>query len=490
MMAYGLRQSKAMLVRLLIVALLGSMSACALIHEDGKPAARITPDQVRLADDIHLARDGWPDACWWQRYHDPQLDALIEFALKQAPDILVARSRVDQARSQLALIQADSWPQVTALGAVDRERVSANGFLRPFALDDPSLGGQGPWYTEGTVGVLGSYAVDLWGKQRDMVRATIGMRNAKQAEAATVEIEISADVARLYFDMQADMQKRDLLQQASHIQASVVAAHEARAARGLEASTTGATARATLLQMEEQITLAQTEIRQLREILRALIGAGADNLPPIDARPLPSEDDALPRTLSFQLLARRPDLQAMQWYVQASFDQVEAAKAAFYPDFDIKAFFGVDSLFMSALWHHASQQINLIPGLTLPIFDGGRLNANLQNARNAGNTLIEQYNQAVLNAVRDVATAGNQVQGLDRQVTLQRQRLAQNQIEADDAVARYRRGLTSQVSASAAELPVLAQQAELVEIRGHRLDAEVALIKALGGGYGVPAKDE
>jgi multidrug efflux system outer membrane protein len=485
-----MRLSKTMLVHILAVALLGSVSACALIHVNDGPAAQIRPDQIRLADDIHLARDGWPEARWWQRYHDPQLDALIELALRQAPDMLIARARLAQARSEVALIQADSGLQATALGAVDRERVSANGFLRPFALDDPSLGGQGPWYTEGTVGVLGSYAVDLWGKQRDMVRAAIGTRNAKRAEEAAVEIEIGTDVARLYFDMQTDLQKCELLRQARQIQASVVAAHDARAARELESSTAGATARATLLQMDQQITLAQTEIRQLRETLRALIGVGADDLPRIDARPLPAVDDALPHTLSFQLLARRPDLQAMHWYIQASFDRVDAAKAAFYPDFDIKAFFGVDSLFMSALWHHASQQINLIPGLSLPIFDGGRLNANLQNARNAGNTLIEQYNQAVLNAVRDVATAGNQLQGLDRQSALQGMRLTQSQAQAADTLAHYRRGLASQVDAAAASLPVLAQQAGLVEIRGHRLGAEIALIKALGGGYGVPANDE
>ncbi len=474
---------KAVLARTLVAAMLSTLSACALIHESGKPADRIQPDRIRLADDIHLARNGWPEARWWRHYEDPQLNALVERALDDAPNMLVARSRVDAARSEVALAEAGSRLQATALGAVDQEHVSANGFLGPFAADDPSRGMHGPWYTEGIAGVLGSYKLDLWGRQRDMIRASIGTRNAEVAEEAAVELEISSDVARLYFEMQTALKKIELLQQARNIQATIVAAHDARAAQGLESPTPGSRARSLLLEIDEQITLAQTGVRGLRETLRALIGAGADDLPPVEARPLPASGAALPDTLSFQLLARRPDLQAMRWYVQASLDRIDAAKAAFYPDFDIKAFFGFDSLYVSTLLHHASQQINLIPGLTLPIFDGGRLNANLHSARAASNTLIEQYNQAVLNAVRDVATAGNQLQGLNDQAGLQQARLEETQVDANDTLAHFRRGLASRVAASEAELPVIAQQARVVDIRGDQLAAEIALIKALGGGY-------
>ena len=173
-------------------------------------------------------------------------------------------------------------------------------------------------------------------------------------------------------------------------------------------------ARAQQLGIEQQIVSAQGQIKQLRESMRALVGAGPDGLPAIEPVALPRSQAALPATLSFELLARRPDLQAMRWHVEASFDRIDAAKAAFYPSFDIKAFFGLNALHLADLFTHASQQINLIPGLYLPIFDGGRLNANLSGAREGSNLLIEQYNQAVLNAVRDVAQTGSRLAGARR----------------------------------------------------------------------------
>jgi multidrug efflux system outer membrane protein len=168
-----------------------------------------------------------------------------------------------------------------------------------------------------------------------------------------------------------------------------VQAHEARAARGLESRAQLEEARAQQLAIEQRIVSAQAQIRQFRESLRALVGAGPDGPPAIEPVALPRSQAAIPATLSYELLARRPDLQAMRWYVESSFDRIDAAKAAFYPTFDIKAFFGFDALHLSDLFTHASQQINIVPGLYLPIFDGGRLNANLKGAREGSNLLIE-----------------------------------------------------------------------------------------------------
>jgi multidrug efflux system outer membrane protein len=214
-----------------------------------------------------------------------------------------------------------------------------------------------------------------------------------------------------------------------------------------------------------------------------LIGTGPDGLPVIEPVALPRVQGSLPDTLSYELLARRPDLQALRWYVQSSFDRIDAAKAAFYPSFDIKAFFGFDALHLGDLFTHASQQINLIPGLYLPIFDGGRLNANLGGARAVSNTLIEQYNQAVLNAVRDVAQTGSRLQVLDAQTQLQKQRIDSVAFVRDSAEAHYQRGLASRLTALEARQPVIAEQVSLLTLNGQMLSQEIVLTKALGGGY-------
>lgn len=458
-------------------------AGCALIHKNGTPVATIAPDQINLADDIHLAREGWPAARWWTQYHDAQLDALVEQALSNAPTMRIARTRVEQAKSDVELVQTGSSLQVAALALLDREHVSANGFLGPFAMNVPEEGLTGPWYTSGIVGLGASLDVDVWGKQRAQIAASLGVRNARLAEASAVELEISTDVAQLYYGIQTTYALIELLDESRDIASFAVAAHGARFARGLEPRTELETAKAQQLAIDAQISAAQSRIVAFRESLRALIGAGPNDLPVIEPVALPPAQATLPATLSYELLARRPDLQALRWYVQASFDRIDAAKAAFYPSFDIRAFFGVNALHLEDLFTHASQQINLIPGLTLPIFDGGRLNANLHGARAQSNMLIEQYNEAVLNAVRDVAQTGSRLQSLETQFDLQHRRIESVTFAGDSAKAHYQRGLASRLAALEAHQPVIAEQVVLLTLHGEMLSQDITLTKALGGGY-------
>ena len=199
--------------------------------------------------------------------------------------------------------------------------------------------------------------------------------------------------------------------------------------------------------------------------------------------PLPSVDAQLPTTLSYELLARRPDLQAMRWYVESTVSGIEAARAAFYPSFDITAFYGLSSLFIEDLLKYENRAISLSPGLTLPIFTSGLLNANLEGATADNNAAIAMYNQAVLNAVSDVAVAGARLQGLDEQERLQIERLDAVTFAMKSTEAHYRRGLASKISAINARLPVNAEEIALLGIRQEQISQSIALIAALGGGY-------
>jgi outer membrane protein, multidrug efflux system len=231
------------------------------------------------------------------------------------------------------------------------------------------------------------------------------------------------------------------------------------------------------------IVAARANVPQLRESTRALPGAGPDDLSDIRPGALPVPQAALPPTPSYELLARRPDLQALRWYVQSSLKRIDAAKAAFYPSFDIKAFFGPNALHLADLFTHASQQINPMRGLYLPIFDGGRLKANLSGARTASNTLIAQYNQAVLNALRDVAEAGSRLRDLDQEAVLQAEKIDAASFAEAGAQAHYERGVASRLTAMDARQVVLLECISMLELDGPRLSQAIALSKALGGGY-------
>ncbi|WP_423395560.1 MdtP family multidrug efflux transporter outer membrane subunit [Burkholderia sp. LMG 21824] len=469
--------------RIAVATLLCGLSACALIRHDTKPMATLDPERIRIAGDIHLAQDGWPSARWWTRYGDPQLDALVDQALADSPTMAIARTRVSQAKSDVDLVKAGTNLQVSALGSVDRERVSSNGFLGAYSGNEPLLGASGPWYTEGIVGLGASLDVDIWGKQRAQVAAAMGVHNARVVETSAIELEVSADVAQLYYGIQTTYRLIDLMTQLHDVAAFSMDAHAARAARGLEPKTQTELAHAQKLATEREIVAARGRVVQFREALRALLGAGPTDLPEIRPVPLPQPPSSLPSMLSYELLARRPDLQAMRWYIEASFSKIDAAKAAFYPSFDIKAFFGVNALHLGDLFTHASQQINLVPGLYLPVFDGGRLNANLGNARNASNLLILQYNQSVLNAVRDVATTGSRLDDLDAQAKLQTQKIQAVTFSQDSANAHYRRGLASRLTSVEAKQAVILERIALLDLDGRRIGQDIALTKALGGGY-------
>ncbi|EPY5450225.1 TolC family protein [Escherichia coli] len=337
------------LSRLLLCSILGSttlISGCALVRKDSAPHQQLKPEQIKLADDIHLASSGWPQAQWWKQLNDPQLDALIQRTLSGSHTLAEAKLREEKAQSQADLLDAGSQLQVAALGMLNRQRVSANGFLSPYA-----------------------------------------------------------------------------------------------------------------------------------------IGAGASDMPEIKPVALPRVQTGIPATLSYELLARRPDLQAMRWYVQASLDQVDSARALFYPSFDIKAFFGLDAIHLDTLFKKTSRQFNFIPGLKLPLFDGGRLNANLEGTRAASNMMIERYNQSVLNAVRDVAVNGTRLQTLNDEREMQAEHVEATRFTQRAAEAAYQRGLTSRLQATEARLPVLAEEMSLLMLDSRRVIQSIQLMKSLGGGY-------
>jgi multidrug efflux system outer membrane protein len=198
---------------------------------------------------------------------------------------------------------------------------------------------------------------------------------------------------------------------------------------------------------------------------------------------LPELPAALPRSLGIELLARRPDLQAARWHVEASLERIESAEASFYPDINLTASFGTDAVTLDKLFSAASRTLYFGPTVTLPLFDSGRLKARLGAARTQRNELIADYNQAVVNAVREVAQEGVSLQGLQKQLDEQAASAAATDALLHSVEARYQRGLADRGTLLSAELAVDRQQDTRLQLKDQQLLTNVALVKALGGGY-------
>jgi multidrug efflux system outer membrane protein len=458
--------------------LLALLAACAHVPTDtARPAL---PDfaNAQHAASIHLARDNWPEARWWTRYHDAQLDALIERALRDSPSLAVAAERVAGARAALGVAQSAGGASLNLDAGLNRQRYSGNG-LFPAPIG-------GAFYNDAAVQVKAGYDFDWWGKHRSAVAAAVGEVNARQAETAQAERTLAAAVAQSYFRWQLLTARASATRAMAAIQTDIVGDRAKKVARGLTTIDEQRIAERDLGALREQALGLDAQAGREREALRALVGGnGADSSAELALTPQPVAAGiaGLPSTLGIALLARRPDLQAARWQVEATLGRVAASQAAFYPDINLAGAFGLDAVSLGRLLRPISRTMLIGSTLELPLFDSARLSADLGVARAARNAAIADYNAAVARAVAEVAEEGATVQGLERESAAHAATRAASAALVASSERREKAGLGDRASVLVARQSLLRQDDIALQQQDAALQAEVALIKALGGGY-------
>jgi multidrug efflux system outer membrane protein len=458
-----------------LLAVLLAATGCAHIPDDRKTVAQQDVAGAGLAADIKLAREGWPERQWWTRYGDPQLDTLIRSALAQSPTLEIAAARIGAAQATLSLQGAATGAAAVLNTGANRQRYSGNG------LFPEPIGGN--YFSETNVQLQARYDFDWWSKNRAQIAAALGEVNARRADYAQAEQILTAAIAQSYFTVQGDWARLANVRAMVTTQTAIVDEKAKRIARGLAVADEQSNAEAELSNLKKSAAQIDAQARGEREALRALLGADSRALTDLAARPAPELSNALPAHLGLELLARRADLQTARWRVQASLSRIEVARAAFYPDINLNASMGLDSLSLDKLLSYSSRTLFIGPTLTLPLFDSQRLDAEIGAARSARNELIGDYNQAVFNAVREVAQQAVSLQGLARQVREQSDALQATSAVLRAAQARLRQGLVDRGAVQNAELARQKQQDLQLQLQNQQILTEVALTKALGGGY-------
>ncbi|MDA8478845.1 multidrug resistance outer membrane protein MdtQ [Citrobacter sp. Awk 4] len=459
-----------------------ALSGCAPMHDNRQALAQQTPtSHVESALPAAL-KNGWPDSQWWRAYQDPQLNALIESALAHAPDMQVAEQRIQLAEAQAKAVEAQDGPQVDFSANAERQKMSAEGLMGPFAITDPAAGTTGPWYTNGTFGLTAGWNLDLWGKNRAEMTARIGVVKAREAEQEQTRQLLASGVTRLYWEWQTQAALSNVLTEIDQEQKNIITADRQLYQNGITSSVEGVETDIDDSKTQQQLNDVAGKMKVIEARLAALTHQQSAPLT-LHTVALPKVESALPAQLGYSLLARRADLQAEHWYIESSLGSVEAAKAAFYPDINLMAFLQQDALHMSDLFRSSAQQMGVTAGLTLPIFDSGRLNANLDIAKAQSNLSIANYNKAVVDAVNDVTRAASQVE------TMAAKNQHQRKIEQDAqrvvalAQARFNAGIIAGSRVSQAKIPALREHCNGLILQGQWLDASVQLTSALGGGY-------
>ena len=417
----------------------------------------------------------WPELDWWKRFGDPQLDALEEEGLAGSPTIRLARSRVDQALAAAQVAGAVRKPQVNASGDVTRQRFSEN------AIFPPPIGGS--TFTTTEVALNADYELDLWGKNRAAYDAALGRSQAAEADAFTSRLVLSAALAGAYVQLARAYKQLDLAHRALEDREKVQALTNDRVRAGLDSrlelkqvETSIPAARARVAQVEEEIALARNQIA-------ALLGKGPDRGLALERPTLRMADVALPSRVPADLLGRRPDVVASRLRAEAASRQVAAQKAEFYPDVNLSALVGLQSVTLSHLLDPASAIPSIGAAVRLPIFDGGRLRGALAQRNAEYDAAVEQYNQTLADALREVVDQLTSLRSVNAQRTEVESALASAEEAYALAVTRYKAGLGSLLQVLTAEMAVLEQRNLRADLQSRELALSIDLMRALGGGY-------
>ena len=446
---------------------------CASPGAPHTPLAQTTPAAVGL--NASATSDTAAPSQWWTTLGDAQLNTLIEQALQGSPSLAVSRARLEQAVALSQVREAANGPQVNLGVDVTRQRYTANGLVpAPIA---------GNTYNSGTVQASLSWSPDFFGQHAAELQATLGQARAAQADAAAAANTLAAQVGRSYVALARLVSQRDVAARALAQREEQQRLTQERVSAGLDSQVELTQAQAAVPDARTQIEALEEQITLARRQIAVLSGQAPDALPTLAPQLAQLQRNTVPDVLGADLLGRRPDVVAARWRVEAATQGVNSARSEFYPNINIAAFIGLNSLGLDNLFNAGSRQMGVTPALRLPIFDGGRLRAQLGGRQAELDAAIAQYNGAVLDAVKEAGDAMASIQSLTRQQALQDDAVASAEKAYRFAQERYRAGLGNYLVVLSTENQVLAQRRLAVDLRARQLDTRLQLMKALGGGW-------
>ncbi len=461
----------------------GGFVMVALTYAAGCAGLPPTPPPVKLPLDAPLSLSGlagergdWPAEKWWTQYGDPVLDQLIDMALASSPTLATARARFDTAQQSVRITAAAAGAHVEASGDTSRQRLSDNGLFPPQLLGFH-------WYNLNDLGLQASYTFDWWGKQRDAVEAAVDQAHAAQADRAAAALMLASSVADTYFGWQSDESRLSLAQERQATVAREGSIMAARIRAELESGDEAQRADSNLAAVRERVADLEGSARLRIVALAALVGCSPDGLPAMTARPLPEIGNGLPDDVKIDLIARRADLTASRWRVEAAQKDRESARAEFFPDVSINALIGVQSVDVGKLLQYSSRVPAATAAIHLPIFDQGRLKARYGASQAAIDAAVAGYQDTLVSAARDVATQATSRAEIGAQ---RKQRLIE--VEAAErlkssAAARVRQGIADSRMELAATEIWMEQRDALLQLDSAAVSADIGLQRALGGGY-------
>lgn len=463
--------------RALLGAALLASAGCARIPRMDPPPAPKKVEELGSTNSFAAPHAAWPGDGWWRVYGDPQLDSLIEEALRDAPDLGIARARLQAAAAVAQSAGAARIPAVTGNGLLGEAKQSYDFLIPREAVP------QG-WNGYGLATLDFSWELDFWGKNRAALAAALSEQRAAAVEVAQSRLILSTSVASAYAELANLYTLRDNAADTLALRTKTVALFRQRHEFGLETLASvrqvearQAGAQGDLLAIDERIGLQKSA-------LAALLGAGPDRGLTI-ARPTArlANSSALPPNLALDLLGRRPDIVAARLRTEAAARRIDEARAGFYPSVNLLAVAGLGSMGIANLTKSASQTGGVGPAVSLPIFNTERLQGQLRGARAEYDAAVATYDATLSNALREVADAATSRRALDGELEAARAAVAAA-AEAHQVVSkRYEGSLATYLDVLEAQDELITARRAEAQLETRALILDVSLVRALGGGF-------
>jgi NodT family efflux transporter outer membrane factor (OMF) lipoprotein len=456
---------------------LSLLCACAQIPDIDKSGRPRSVDAMASARSFDVPVGEWPTSQWWQAFGDSQLDQLVAEALAKSPSIEQAGARLREAAARAGLARAARLPSLGLAAAADERKLTYKGIFPLNAVPRD-------WNDFGRATLDFSWELDFWGKNRMGLESAVSEVRASEAEDAAARVLLTTSVAQAYVQVQDLFVQSDLARdELKTVEASEHLVNR-RFAEGLETEAALEQARARSHQATAQVAEVSERMSLARDALAALTGQGPDRGLQVSRVDLSTRRPfGLPAALAADLLGRKPEVVAARWRVEAAAKRIGVAKTAFYPNVNLLAFVGFESLGLKNLGTSGSDTGSVGVAIHLPIFDGGRLAANYRAAGAQYEAAVAGYDAALTQALRETADAARSLQSLDARLRPTQAALASGEKAYRLARRRYEEGLSDFQSVLTTEDAVLQIRRAEAALRTRGVLLDIALIKALGGGF-------
>ena len=452
------------------------------------------PDYVRPAVDVPPAwqleepwreatpSDAEPKGPWWERFGDARLDALQAQALAQSPTLAIASARLVQARAVVASSEAGQLPSASIAARAARQRISANRPLSNYGVPNFAT-----VQDDFTPALAVSYEVDLAGRVRRTIEGARASAEQAAADLENTRLMLGTDLATAYFNLRAIDIELDVVVRSLELQGRslefVRTRHDLGAASGLDVAQQQALYDSTRTQLD----LLRRQRGPFEHAVATLTGTPAPSfrLAP-DLREL--VPPPVPLGVPSDVLERRPDVASAERAMAAANAQIGVAKAAYYPSITITALGGGESRVFGGIFDAPSLVWSLGASLVQPVFQGGRLDANVEFARANYDATVATYRRVVLTAMQEVEDGITGLASLERADAQARIAVETARRVLELANARYEGGATTYLDVIVAQQALLSAERQAAQLAGQRLLTSVFLIKALGGGWEQPAR--